>query len=193
MKKILFGWICVCGLFALYGCDQQSSYSDLRKQEDKLIENYIKRIGINVLETMPANDYVWGEKDYYRVAGYDDLYFHLEKRGDSIRVSNSDDTTRIDKVSGGETIIMRYKKYELTEDSDTTSNWTTNDSPYPVEFKYDGYGDQTLSCTGWQIAVGLMGYPESVCKVIVPSKQGFTADVRAVKPYGYDLYMRVKP
>ena len=193
MKKILFGWICVCGLFALYGCDQQSSYSDLRKQEDKLIENYIKRMGINVLETMPANDYVWGEKDYYRVAGYDDLYFHLEKRGDSIRVSNSGDTTRIDKVSGGETIIMRYKEYELTENADTTSNWTTNDSPYPVEFKYDGYGDRTISCTGWQVAVGLMGCPESVCKVIVPSKQGFSAAVKAVKPYGYDLYMRVKP
>ena len=193
MKKILFGWICVCGLFALYGCDQQSSYSDLRKQEDKLIENYIKRMGINVLETLPANDYVWGEKDYYRVAGYDDLYFHLEKRGDSIRVSNSGDTTRIDKVSGGETIIMRYKEYELTENADTTSNWTTNDSPYPVEFKYDGYGDRTISCTGWQVAVGLMGYPESVCKVIVPSKQGFSAAVKAVKPYGYDLYMRVKP
>lgn len=193
MKKILFGWICVCGLFALYGCDQQSSYSDLRKQEDKLIENYIKRMGINVLETMPANDYVWGEKDYYRVAGYDDLYFHLEKRGDSIRISNSGDTTRIDKVSGGETIIMRYKEYELTENADTTSNWTTNDSPYPVEFKYDGYGDRTISCTGWQVAVGLMGYPESVCKVIVPSKQGFSAAVKAVKPYGYDLYMRVKP
>lgn len=193
MKKILFGWICICGLFALYGCDQQSSYSDLRKQEDKLIENYIKRMGINVLETMPANDYVWGEKDYYRVAGYDDLYFHLEKRGDSIRISNSGDTTRIDKVSGGETIIMRYKEYELTENADTTSNWTTNDSPYPVEFKYDGYGDRTISCTGWQVAVGLMGYPESVCKVIVPSKQGFSAAVKAVKPYGYDLYMRVKP
>lgn len=193
MKKILFGWICVCGLFALYGCDQQSSYSDLRKQEDKLIENYIKRMGINVLETLPANDYVWGEKDYYRVAGYDDLYFHLEKRGDSIRISNSGDTTRIDKVSGGETIIMRYKEYELTENADTTSNWTTNDSPYPVEFKYDGYGDRTISCTGWQVAVGLMGYPESVCKVIVPSKQGFSAAVKAVKPYGYDLYMRVKP
>lgn len=193
MKKILFGWICVCGLFALYGCDQQSSYSDLRKQEDKLIENYIKRMGINVLETLPADDYVWGEKDYYRVAGYDDLYFHLEKRGDSIRISNSGDTTRIDKVSGGETIIMRYKEYELTENTDTTSNWTTNDSPYPVEFKYDGYGDRTISCTGWQVAVGLMGYPESVCKVIVPSKQGFSAAVKAVKPYGYDLYMRVKP
>lgn len=193
MKKILFGWICICGLFALYGCDQQSSYSDLRKQEDKLIENYIKRMGINVLETLPADDYVWGEKDYYRVAGYDDLYFHLEKRGDSIRISNSGDTTRIDKVSGGETIIMRYKEYELTENADTTSNWTTNDSPYPVEFKYDGYGDRTISCTGWQVAVGLMGYPESVCKVIVPSKQGFSAAVKAVKPYGYDLYMRVKP
>lgn len=193
MKKILFGWICVCGLFALYGCDQQKSYSEQRKQEDKLIENYIKRMGINVLETLPADDYVWGEKDYYRVAGYDDLYFHLEKRGDSIRVSNSGDTTRIDKVSGGETIIMRYKEYELTENTDTTSNWTTNDSPYPIEFKYDGYGDRTISCTGWQVAVGLMGYPESVCKVIVPSKQGFSAAVKAVKPYGYDLYMRVKP
>lgn len=193
MKKILFVCVCLCGLLALHGCDQQKSYSEQRKQENKLIENYIKRMGINVLDTLPADDYVWGEKDYYRVAGYDDLYFHLEKRGDSIRVSNSGDTTRIDKVSGGETIIMRYKEYELTENTDTTSNWTTNDSPYPIEFKYDGYGDKTLSCVGWQVAVGLMGYPESVCKVIVPSKQGFSAAVNAVKPYGYDLYMRVKP
>ena len=192
MKKIVFGWMCICGLLALTGCEQQS-YSTKRKQENKLIQNYLNRMGINVLETMPADDYVWKENDYYRVAGYDDLYFHLVKRGDSIRIGNNGDTIHIDKVSGGETIVIRYKEYELTETSDTTSNWTTNDAPFPVEFKYDGYGDRSTSCVGWQVAVGLMKYPESSCKVIVPSKQGFSAAVQDVKPYGYDLYMRVKP
>ena len=98
-----------------------------------------------------------------------------------------------DKLSGGETILMRYKEYELTDDSDTTSTWNTNDSPYPSEFKYDGYGDNSTSCVGWQVAIGLMRYSDSECKVIVPSKQGFSAAMQAVKPYGYDLKMKVKP
>ena len=127
------------------------------------------------------------------MAGYEDLYFHLVRRGDSVYVSGAGDTVKIDKVSGGETILRRYKEYELTEGSDTTSNWNTNDAPYPTEFKYDGYGDNSTSCVGWQVAIGLMRYSDSECKMIVPSKQGFSAAVQAVKPYGYDLKMRVKP
>lgn len=182
----------MCGLLLATGCEQ-NSYSAQREKEDKLIANYISRMGIQVLEEWPGDDYVWGEKDYYRVAGYDDLYFHLVSRGDSVYVSASGDTVKIDKLSGGETILMRYKEYELTDDSDTTSTWNTNDSPYPSEFKYDGYGDNSTSCVGWQVAIGLMGYSDSECKVIVPSKQGFSAAVQAVKPYGYDLKMKVKP
>ena len=80
MKKVLFGWVCMCGLLLATGCEQ-NSYSAQREKEDKLIANYISRMGIQVLEEWPGDDYVWGEKDYYRVAGYDDLYFHLVRQG----------------------------------------------------------------------------------------------------------------
>ena len=192
MKKVLFGWVCMCGLLLATGCEQ-NSYSAQREKEDKLIANYISRMGIQVLEEWPGDDYVWGEKDYYRVAGYDDLYFHLVRRGDSVYVNAAGDTIKMDKLSGGETILMRYKEYELIDNSDTTSTWNTNDAPYPTEFKYDGYGDNNTSCVGWQVAIGLMRYPDSECKMIVPSKQGFSAAMRNVKPYGYDLKMKVKP
>ena len=68
----------------LTGCTG-NTYSHLRNQEDKLIANYISRNNLNILRTEPANDYVWGEKDYYKVVGYDNLYFHLISRGVSTR------------------------------------------------------------------------------------------------------------
>lgn len=192
MKK---GILLIIGaVVALCACEtNKRNYSQEREIEDRLIENYIARCGIKVIETLPADDYVWQENEYYKVAGYDNLYFHLVKRGDSIKVTNSGDSIEIDPIGQGQTILLRYKEYELTENSDTTRYWNTNDSPYPVEVKYDGYGDKSTSCEGWQVAMGLMKYPNSECKVIVPSKQGFSAAVQSVKPYGYDLYMRVKP
>ncbi len=180
--------VLVLGLLALVatGCSS-NSYSNKRKAEDKLIKNYLNRNKINILTEWPADDYKWGEKDYYKVTGYDDLYYHLIKQGDSIRSDNS----KIEPVKSGQTIIMRYKKFALTENPDTISQWNTLDQAYPTEFTYPT--DATNACTGWHVAVSLMQYSKSECIIICPSKQGFSTDNTNVTPYCYILQMTIKP
>ncbi len=160
-KSILFAlWVLMC----LAGCSS-NTYSDLRKKEDKLIANYI----------------------HYRVSGYDDLYFHLVYRGDSLRA----DSTKIDPVQSGDKVYIRYKKFALTEDPDTLSNWTTVDSPSAIEVLYpSGYSS---TCVGWIAAIQLMQYSDSECLIICPSKQGFSDDNSSVTPYIYRMRMRIKP
>ncbi|MBO4577574.1 MAG: hypothetical protein J5688_02575, partial [Paludibacteraceae bacterium] len=67
--------ICLLLLVGASSCNQ-NSYSAKRAAEDKLIEDFMQRQNIRVIYDEPE-DGVWGEKDYLKVDGYDDLYFHL--------------------------------------------------------------------------------------------------------------------
>ena len=178
MKKTIL--LLLIGMAMIATSCNSNTYSRLRDKEDKLIKNYLSRNNINVLTEEPDEDYVWGEKDYYKVSGYDDLYFHLRKQGD---------TTYTVKVN--DVIVARYKKFELTEDPDTVSYWTTLDQAHPYEFYYgitsgtsDGY-TSICESIGWHEAVRLMKHPRAECEVIVPSKQGFSDDETSVTPYVY--------
>ena len=104
------------------GCNP-NTYSDLRKQEDKLIANYISRNGLVIVEEEPAADHVWGEKEYYKVKGEDNFYFHLIERGDSIRIDSvsPDRSDTVDlKIISNDLIVVRYKQFALTENADYT-------------------------------------------------------------------------
>lgn len=179
-------------LFLLSGCNQ-TSYNSLRNAEDKLIANYISRNNLNILKEEPADDYVWGEKDYYQVPEVDDFYFHLIRRGDSIRIDSvapdRNDTVDLTIVRN-DLIVLRYKQFELTENADTLSYWTTLDQAYPLEFHYMN----TVECeaVGWHLAVKYMKYPDSECQIIQPSKLGFSAEQNTVTPYGYIMKIKVK-
>jgi hypothetical protein len=122
---------------------------------------------------------VWGEKEYYKVKGYDDFYYHLIQRGDTAQ-----------EVLSNDLIIMRYKKFALTENADTLSYWTTLDQAYPLEFHYGN----TTECqaVGWHMAIKLMKYADSQCEIICPSKLGFDVDNTSVTPYVYILKIKVK-
>lgn len=108
MKKMIL--MALTGLLiVLAGCTG-TSYSNLRNKEDKLIHNYLRRNHIHIIRSLPEDD-VWEEKDYYKVPGYDDLYFHLHERGDSVyydtigsRVDTIDMTILINQ-----TVVVRYK------------------------------------------------------------------------------------
>ncbi|MCR5050143.1 MAG: DUF4827 domain-containing protein [Paludibacteraceae bacterium] len=191
MKRLFF-LVSVAPALLLTGC-HQNTYSDLRNKEDKLIANYISRNNLNVLTEVPADDYVWGEKDYLKVPGYDNFYFHLIKRGDSIRVDsigpNRKDTIDL-TISANATIVARYKQFALTENADTISSWTTLDQAYPYEFHYMNTSD--CEAVGWHLAVRYMKYPDSQCSIIQPSKLGFSTEQNSVTPYGYILKIKVK-
>ncbi len=188
MKKIIY-FIGLAAITALYGCSSNSYSSDLKK-EKQLIEDYIARNGFNIIDELPADDVVWGEKDYYQVAGYDYLYFHLVHRGKPFHINADGDTIRSDSVIASETVVMRYRKYTLEVNADTADYMTTLNSAYPLEFTY--LTDYTTAPVAWHVAVGLMKYSDSECKIICPSKRGFTEDGNTVTPYGYDLKMKIK-
>ncbi len=160
------------------GCSS-NSYSDLLKAEEKKIDAFIKRQGIEVVETEPVQ---WGEKTYYKVPGYDDFYFHLTAVGDTLQDSVS--------VSVGDNVLIRYNRYTLDAYADTVRAWTPNDAPHPFEFRY-GYTNSEV-CTGWQLAVKYMRHTGAECKIICPSKLGFSTDNSSVTPYGYDLKLQIK-
>ena len=174
------------------GCNN-NTYSNLRAQEDKLIANYISRNNLVILKEEPDKDHVWAEKEYYKVTGYDNFYFHLISRGDSVYV-DSISPTQTDTVDltiiTNDMIIARYKQFGLTENADTLSYWTTLDQAYPYEFHYGNTSE--CECVAWHIAVKLMKYPDSVCEIIVPSKLGFSAAQNTVTPYVYILKIKVK-
>lgn len=187
MKKILI-LLAAALCLVLIGCNK-NSYSQQRKAENKLIENFISRHNINVLTTEPADDYVWAENDYLLVPGYDNFYFHLRQAGDSINVDEGD-TIRIEPIDAQETVVMRYRKFALTENADTLNYWSTLDQAYPTEFQY--LNTSTCEATGWHVAVKYMKYTNAECQIICPSKLGFTTDQNSVTPYCYIMKMKIK-
>ena len=184
MKKLYFFLLMGIGLL-IAGCSA-NTYSSLRGHEDALIADFIRRNELNIIYELPEDD-VWGEKDYYKVpnssryGNYDDLYFHLIRRGDSEH-----------EIALNEEVVTRYKKFQLEEGADTISYWTTNDDPAPYEFIYGPISGTGKICEsiGWQEAIRLMKYPDSQCEIIVPSKQGFNSDEMTVTPYVYIIWIK---
>ena len=174
------------------GCNS-NTYSKLRDKEDKLIANFISRNGLVILNEEPAADHVWAEKEFYKVKGEDNFYFHLISRGDSVRIDSigPEQFDTIDlKIIANDLIVARYKQFELTESADTLSYWTTLDQPYPYEFHH--YNTSECEIVAWHLAVDLMKYPESQCEIIVPSKLGTSTAQQYVTPYVYILKIKVR-
>ena len=181
MKKIQ--WIMMgIVLMLTYSC-KSNIYSEQLKAERALIENYIARQGIVVVDTLPADD-KWGEKVYYRVPDYDNFYFHMVELGDTL--SSAEEA----EIESGETVLLRYKRYTLNEYPDTIYNWTTMDSSEPIKLQY--MVASSNSCTGWQLAIKYMKHTGAECKIICPSKLGFEEANSSVTPYGYDLKIKIK-
>lgn len=180
-KGRLTGLVGLAGLLvlalSLTSC-QGNTYAKLLKKEKQKISDYIDREGIRVVDELPK---VWGEKDYYAVPGYDNLYVHFIEQ----------DTTQKEVVLG-QTILVRYKKYSLDSYSDTIRYWTTDDGAEPITFQLGNSADQYY-CQGWTAAIVTMKHNGGHCRIICPSKLGFVDDNSSVTPYGYELKFKIKP
>lgn len=180
-----WNWIILIAGIALCSACTGTSYSKLRKEEKALIANYMARNGYEIVYEQPTDSaFLANKKLYYRIAeATDDLYYRLEKQGDT--------TSRA--VTSSQKVIMRYKQYSLTEYPDTVSKWSTQDTPYPVEFRYltDLYSTNSEASTAWHFAVGMMKYDNSECKIICPSTLNIMTIQYSVTPYGYTLKMRL--
>ena len=168
-----------CLLLLLVGATScnQNSYSAKRAAEDKLIADFIQRQNINVIYEEPE-DSTWGEKDYLKVPGYDDLYFHLITSGDTSYT-----------VKQGDKVLVRYLAYTLDEVADTARYMNTTERAYPNEFVY--LIDYANAPVGWHVAVQYMKHSGASCKIICPSKQGTDTEKSSVTPFGYDLYIKI--
>lgn len=175
-RYFLFQAGCCLAAFVMVSCNG-TSYSNQLKDEKKLIADFIKRQGINIIYEEPEYD-KWGEHDYLEVADY--CYFHLSHMGD----------TTTAPVETKDNVNVRYRKYTLTVKSDTVSYWNTNEMAYPIEFQYNV--SSTSACTAWHYAIAKMKYSGSEGVVICPSKLGFENDASSVTPYGYDLKMQIR-
>ena len=175
MKNISI-WMLIMSFIILTGCNE-NTYSDDLKEEQKLIENFIQRQGIQVVTKEPTE---WKENVYWKLPDYDNYYFHLVNAGDTTSA----------ELEAKDIVFLRYRQYTLNAYADTVSCWTTLDTPNPVELQYKV--TSSASCAGWQIALQHMKHSGAECKIICPSKLGFSEQNSQVIPYGYDMKIKIK-
>lgn len=177
MKRISYLIIIAFVSSLILSSCNDTTYAKELKLEQLLISDYIERNNINVLTTFPADNVVWGDKDYVKTTS--GLYFHLSNRGSGV-----------DSLELANIVVPRYREYTLTEVSDTISNWSTIDNDgYTYDFVY---GDYTQMCTAFHEAASYMKRNNSEAKIIVHSKIGFKTNWDPATPMGYDLKIKIK-
>ena len=157
----------------LSACENSSNYSQLLKAEEELIQDWLTRNEIVLLDEFPADTVFAANEMYYFE---DEIYFQLIEKGVG------------DTLRAGDKLILRYKQSTLDIYPVEEDYWTTQDRPYPNEITY---GSLTNSCEGWQKAFELMKKSEAHARIIVPSKQG--RNDSEVIPYVYEMKIRRVP
>ncbi len=170
--KIKF-WGMMLLLLAMVACESNENYSQLLEAEEVLIEDWLGRNNIVLLDEFPS-DTVFGENEMYHFE--DGIYFQLIKKGVG------------DTLRTGDNLILRYKQSTLDLYPVVEDYWTTQDRPYPNEITY---GSLSNSCEGWQKAFELMKKSEAHARIIVPSKLG--RNDSEVIPYVYEMKIRRVP
>jgi len=159
-----------------YSCND-TTYAQELKAEQLLVDNYIKRNGLNILKQEPDSNYVWGEKDYWLTST--GLYFHLDSKGAGTPLKTSD------------IVVPRYVQYTLDVIPDSISCWTTSEIEYPTTFVYNS-GVYTSVCKAFNEAASYMKRNDSEAKIIVHSKIGFTANQSPATPMAYKLKIKIQ-
>lgn len=174
MKRLIYSVLtAVIVGFALVSCESDTSYSKELEAEEKLIESWLERNGITIIDEFPA-DSLFKENEMYHFT--DGIYYQLLEKGEG------------DPMVDGDVIVLRYRSSTLDVNPIVEDYWTTEDRPYPNEIVY---GSSTNSCTGWTKAFELMKRHNSHARIIVPSKLGF--DDSVVVPYVYEMKIKVLP
>lgn len=178
MKKVSIYILLLLGVF--FASCNGNGYSNELEEEEQLIEEFIARQGIIVVTEEPVSMEEWGEKVYWKLPDYDNFYFHLVERGDTTKA----------ELEAKDNVLLRYIQYTLEAYADTMRFWNSDDQPEPTRLQYLVATD--ASCTGWQIALEHLKYSGAQCKIICPSKLGFSEHNTTVTPYGYDMKIQIK-
>ncbi|MBQ0007430.1 MAG: DUF4827 family protein [bacterium] len=174
IKRLIYSLL-VVGVLSqtLVSCLSSTSYSKELEKEENLINAWIKRNGIKILDKFPE-DSLFAEDEMYHFK--DGIYFQLLEKGKG------------DTLRNGDVIILRYKQSTLDKNPIVDDYMTVEDREHPNEIIY---GSMTNSCKGWNEAFKLMKRDSSYARVIVPSKLGFNDAV--VIPFLYEMRIRILP
>lgn len=160
-------------LLLLAACENSTNYSQLLKAEEELIQDWLLRNDITLLDEFPADTVFAANEMYHFDEG---IYFQLLEKGVG------------DTLRKGDKLVLRYRQSTLDIYPMVEDYWTTQDRPYPSEISY---GSLSNSCEGWQRAFELMKKSEAHARIIVPSKLG--RNNSEVIPYVYEMKIRRIP
>ena len=179
MKSFVFTLITTALLLSVCtSCNSDARiYAKELKAEKLLVEEYIKRNGLVITETMPSEAEFFADENLYYLSS-SGLYYRLDLAGRT----DQDSLTSSDNL----TVELRYLEYTLTEKADTSDFWSPEVFPSWLQYSYGG--TTTTLPTGFVEAIGYMRRTESEARLIVTSKLGF--DASDVTPYGYKLKIR---
>ena len=179
MKNLL--WIILFGLtlpvfFVSCGGDSRT-YARQIDEERALIDDFIRRQGIQVTSRMPSDS-------AFLAPGNENLFFRSSS-GLLYRLERPNSPpSPTDTIIRGVTVFMRYIEYTLTERSDTA------DFRSPQAFPFDnshifGNGPTPSTPAAFIEAIGYMKRSGTKARLIVPHRIGRNPTL--VRPYGYDL------
>jgi|GEM_PF-4271678 len=180
MKNLL--WIIFLGLtFSIFfvSCNGDSrTYARQIDEERALIDDFIRRQGIQVTNRMPSDSaFLDNPNLFFRSSS--GLLYRLERA-----------STRPDSINppivDGVRVFMRYIEYTLIERSDTSDFRSPQAFPFDNSFVFFRGGRPTPSAPAAFIeAIGYMQRSGTKARLIVPHRIGKNPTL--VRPYGYDL------
>ena len=180
-------------LAIVFSACKRGDYAAQIELERKTIKQYIADKGIT-LHRFANGSFSDGVKkeDVCRSVTAPNCYYSLGEDSIYIRINEVD--TLKPSVKMFDRVAVRYIETSLL-DGTCTEYWTTLDLPYPFEVFFGDIpaeGRATNSnCAGWQSAIAMMKYSETVAEIIVPSKLGTAQNYKFVTPCHYKFYFQI--
>lgn len=177
MKKLLYlVAFCLVGIIVATSCSDNKTYAQLLDEEKKAIRKFISENNLEIINYIPDE---FGPKQYYKHDSTG-VYYQIVDRGDTsvMAVGRSLVSVRVSEVT-----------YLRDNTLDSLGNLI---NPYPLTFTYNNPVNSGGS-VGLYMPLSHVG-ENGVVRIIIPSKQGFTADAQAVIPvhFGRVQYSRIE-
>ena len=138
-------------LILFTACKDKKTYADYLKEEARAIDLFIKKNGIEILETLPSGG-EFKSNQFYKDASTG-VYYNIVDYGNKEQ-----------KASLGDEVYIRFKglNYFMTDDTVRYDNLDPIQSPHPQTLLYRGQVNSNTkshySTPGWMVPVPLIGH-----------------------------------
>jgi len=198
MKKALS----IIFLFAIvFSACERDNYAALIEKERQNIQQYIKKNYPTVYRYDKFQNVFFFNKDSVKK---DEVCYHVTPEGEIYSLGEDSIYFRIIEVGVTtqpvklfDRVQVRYKEATL-DGMRIEDYWSTLDLLHPVEVIFGdipitGSEQTRANCAGWQSAIAMMQYSETVAEIIVPSKLSLYRNYESVTPCIYRFSFRVVP